>query len=350
MRTREVQPSRNEIKKIWEDTKTSNRACKIPAMPGEPPETNIMSNCHIISESFLRIIARKGIVYEWPGDPTVVANSALKEIKAGKMVALPRDVSKASQFKDRGTGIGHCVWRFACHYHDNRIFKSIDSTDIDLTSQRVRFLLGLRTIAATSTWLESYRDLFANIFPRRRRTKEIIRHYPQAQSMAPVLQEAVRGLKMPIAKLSKELEAWQDIYLTQPQGEYPIMTCHRTTTTTFGTAGAGIHTSRGQNAILVTMLPRKQNGQERSLCDIVVTCLRPSFWLKRLFLRWRIYREARRIERLLNKSPVVGIPILATELAFFYVSPDDYDDDTVVTQGQRQEIDSRIAKKRVRFH
>ena len=346
VRTSEIQPSKKEIKQIWRSIRNTNRECKVPSLSGEPPETNVMSNCHIIGEGFLKRIAQSGHIYEWLYDPTVVGNSALKEIKTGNVTNLPWDIAKVIPIRDKGTSIDKCTWRFACHYHDNKVFKQIDNPDTTIASQTAQFLLGFRAIAATTSWTESYLHFADKIFLNRARTKEIFRNNPQAQSAIPHLKKYVSLLQVEVSRLVKELGRWQDLYNAQPVEDYPVMNCWRTAKPTIRSAGAGVSAWSGRSAIVATILPRRQGGEASTLCDVLVTCLRPKFWLARLYLRWRISQTARRIERLLSKDPVTNIPILVNELAFFYLAPDDFDNDSIIGNQQRQQVHARIASER----
>ena len=115
MKTSEIQPSMKDVKKIWKEIRNTNRECKVPTLPGEPTELHVMNNCHIIGEAFLKRIAQRNHIYKWLHDPTVVGNSALKEIKAGNVTKLPWDMTKVVPINERGTSIDQCTWRFACH-------------------------------------------------------------------------------------------------------------------------------------------------------------------------------------------------------------------------------------------
>ena len=59
MNSREIQPAKKELDRIWKSIRNANRRCKVPTIPGEPEESNIMNNCHIIGESVLRTISPK---------------------------------------------------------------------------------------------------------------------------------------------------------------------------------------------------------------------------------------------------------------------------------------------------
>ena len=215
-----------------------------------------------------------------------------------------------------------------------------------MTSLTVQFLLGFRTIAANTAWAESYLRFCDKIFLNRCRTKKILREHPQAQSAIPHFKQEVNRLQIGVDRLTKELGRWQDIYSAHSVVGYPIVTCWRTAKPVIRSAGAGVPAWSGQSAIMAIILPRPQDGQTSTLCDIVVTCLRPKFWPARLYLRWRINRVARRIEMLLSKDPVANIPTLANILDFFYVSPDDFDNNSIMDNKQRQEIHANIANKR----
>ena len=318
----------------------------MPTIPGEPPESNVLANCHIIGEPCLAVIARGNHIYEWHKEPTVLWDSALKEIKAGNITSLPWDMGNAVPFKERGNSIGKCVWRFACNYHDNKVFKPIDTPDMNLISPGVQFLLGFRTIAATTAQAESHLQYFDKIFLNRTRTKRTLKEYPQAQSAWQYLRQKVNRLQIEVDKLTVELGRWQDMYRAQPATGYSIITCRRTANPVIRSAGAGLAAWSGQSAILAIILPRSQDGQTDTLSDIVVTCLRPKFWLARLYLRWRVNRIAEDIETSLSNDPVANIPTLENTLQFFYVSPDDFDNDSILDDQQRQEIHARIARDR----
>ena len=94
MKTSEIQPSIKEVKKISKEIRNTNRECRVPTLPGEPAELHVMNNCHIIGEAFLKRIAQESHIYKLLHDPTVVGNSALKEIKAGNVTRLPWDMTK----------------------------------------------------------------------------------------------------------------------------------------------------------------------------------------------------------------------------------------------------------------
>lgn len=345
VRTREIQPSKKEAEQIWKSIRKANRQCKVPRLPGEPPESNALTNCHIIGESILKVIAQKSHVYEWQNDPMLLWYSAVNEIKAGNVTELPWDVGKAVLFRDQGFSIDKCGWRFACNHHDNTAFKLIDTLDMDLTSRKVQFLLGFRAIAATTAWSESYLQLF-KVFPKRRRIQKIISEYQQARLAVPHLKQQINRMEIVTGIVAKELSRWQDIYSAQAVEDYPIMTCRRTAEPVIRSAGAGVPLSNGRSIIATTILPRRQDGRAKTLCDIVVTCLRPKSWIRRLYLSWRIKRQASKIAKLLSKDPVDNIPVLAHNLNFFYVSPDDFDNDTILNDKQRQEIHARIARLR----
>ena len=318
---------------------------KTTTLSGEPTELHAMNNCHIIGEAFLKRIAQKNHIYKLLHDPTVVGNSALKEIKAGNVTRLPWDMTKVVPIKKRGTSIDQCTWRFACHYHDNQVFKDIDRPDTDINSRTAQFLLAFRAIAAATSWAESYLHFTDKVFLRRARTKKMLRNNPDAQSAIPQLKQHVGLLAIGVSKLAEELSRWQDLYSAHSRGHFPIMSCRRMARPTIRSAGAGVPAWSGRSASVATILPSQQNVGVDGRCDIVVTCVRPKFWLSRLYLRWRINETARRIERLLGGDPVTNIPILATELAFFYAAPDDFDDDSIIDKQQRQAIHARVTSE-----
>ena len=346
VRTSEIQPARKELKQIWRSIWSGTRGCVVPTLPGEPPESNVPINGHIIGESCLEVIARDKHVYEWPNDPTIRGDSAVKGIKAGDVTEFPRDLAKAIPFKDRGSSISKCVWRFACKYHDNKAFKLIETPDMELASNTVQFLLGFRTIAATSAWTGSYLRFFDEAFLNRNRIRMILRKYPQSRSAIPYIKQETNRLRSLVDRLREELGRWQAMYGAKPVEGYSIMTCRRTVRPVIRCAGAGVPAWCGNGAILATILPKRQDGQSRALCDIVITCLRPKSWLGRLYLRWRINRVARSIAMSIRKDPVANIPTLANALTFFYVSPDDFDSDSILDDEQRREIYERIASDR----
>ena len=228
MKTSEIQPSMRDVKKIRKEIRNTNRECKVPTLPGEPTESNIMNNCHIIGEAFLKRIAQTSRIYEWLPDPTVVGNSALKEIKAGNVTTLPWDMTKVIPMNGRGTSIDKCTWRFACHYHDNMAFKDIDTPDTTLNSCVTQFLLGFRALAAVTSWTESYLYFTDKAFLNRARTKELLRKDPRVQSSIAQLKQYVGLLRPEVNRLANEHCRWQAIYNAQPVGNYPIMSCRRT--------------------------------------------------------------------------------------------------------------------------
>ena len=342
VRSREIEQAMKELKQIWRAIKSKNQVCMIPSLPGDPTGTCKLVDCHIIGESILALLARGGIVYEWPNDPTIRGHNAVKQIKAGNITELPGHLSKASPFTARGTGIGECTWRFACNSQDNRAFELIDKRDMDLDSNKVKFLLGFRAVVATAAWADSYSQFLSTDFLARPRIKRILRDYPETHSALPQFREEGDKLKVAADMLRANLSLWQDLYRDGPDTEYPIMASRRTAIPAVRSAGAGVPDSHDKRAITVTILPRSHDGQLLTRCDIVVVSLRPKSWLNRLLLRWKLYRVARRIKALLEKEPQANIPNLVGQLSFYYVAPDDFDNDTILSDVQRQAIHEKI--------
>ena len=95
--------------------------CKIPSLPDEPEETNNLQGCHLISVSaYLMPIATQHHVMHWGFDPRAIANSVMNE-----------NTLAYTRLTPTRTPTRKCTSRYACNWHDNRLFEEIDNGALD---------------------------------------------------------------------------------------------------------------------------------------------------------------------------------------------------------------------------
>ena len=333
MNRQQIGPTLKEIDSLQKSLDNSGRVCKIPALLGEPPETNRMRRGHIIGEKFLERIWDKREVYAWPYSIKHMGHSAVAEMDSDNFTLPPLGQKINSN---------ECTIKFACHKHDNEVFKLIDTGNINLTDTKVQFLLGFRAIASFATWIEGHVRLASDTLPDRPRTQEILQKYPQSNTLLLDAQTTITNpkFKQHTEKIFEELVEWQALYENQ-QGEYPIITCHQTATPNIRTAGAGVIEIELGYTLIVTILPRAQTGGEKPLCDIIVTSRKPKLWSEKAYLQLRARATTTKIAKLLESEAIKAIPPFATASPFFYFSPKDYE--TLTSAEQKQEIDDKIA-------
>ena len=318
-----------------------NRECLIPCLAGE--EHDKMNNCHIISEGYLNLIAdRKGQILGWPTSARSINRLAVNAIKSGQFMDFPNypPVSMSKNHKD-------CKYTFACHYHDNKVFKSIDNvTTFDVYDIESHLNLGLRAIVAYSAWYQGHKLYAQDDFNKDTEIRQNLKKYPQGQPLVEKVRE--------FAESSTDTERWLEPVITSTTSNWQSVYANSelssvisSVTTAYPAlrfAGAGICNRNGHH-IAVTILPKSQGG-----CIIVATAISRHKFLRGI-IQWdcrsAVRREADAIKRLLEKEPPAQwlAQLLSQHWAFLYLSPDDYNNDDIITREGRQLVEQTAADK-----
>ena len=365
---KQIENSRSYKKTLSDDLRCANQVCMAPRLPSEPVETNRMRNCHIIGKEFLRRPSHSGSnnmnqIYSWPSDVSYVYEMAFREIKFNR--TAEDDVE--SRPKPIGPLKRHINdWKFtvACSYHDNRVYKKIDDAEaFDWDDPETRFLLCLRSLTSYmafanghETWaltelatsFSSFTDQvlereIQSIFAEEGRTPismykitSFLKDMQDATRLAErAIGPSVAMLRVAKQDLHPELDVLHYLYVNRKWTG--LVSERRTVRAKVNMAGTGLLKLPSSNIGVATILPRdsrKSNGYY--VHDIIVSTTKPvSFATDEL---------ADVVE---NGSPAAVIAYLATKWEFFYVSPQDYDDSALISDSERNALETDIARAKL---
>ena len=137
----------------------SNQRCLVPNAKGETHDA--MRNCHIVAEGFLgEITDSRGQVLCWPASTRSIGRLAQRATDEGKFQSNPfrilvdkyPPVLRSKNHKD-------CTFTFDCNFHDDRVFKPIDTVkEFQLDDPKTRFLLGFHMVAAYNAWYQGFKQ------------------------------------------------------------------------------------------------------------------------------------------------------------------------------------------------
>ena len=337
-----IGPAFKSIDKTADRLLRSNKECLIPE--AELAGHDRMNNCHIIGEAFLKLIANeRGEVLCWPASARSIGREAQRSIDQGQFDTNPiaiyvddyRPVLRSTRHKD-------CKFTFACWSHDNGVFKPIDSA-VHFCSEdsETLFKLGIRTMAAYTAWYRGHKRWSQKEFLKDQHTQELLAKYPILQSACDEISEWGKGEIAAERKLEKEMTRWQSAY--SQLAWHRAKTVTRTITPKLRMAATGITSPEGY-PVAMTVLPTADKG---SLLIATVLEDETRFaWLTQRARRASAEKVATVWTKCLNeRSPTEWLPELAQAFEFLYVSPDDYDNDEIITADERREIESAMSEK-----
>lgn len=319
-----------------------NQRCLVPKTEGE--HHGGMRNCHVIAEGFLGMISdSRGQVLCWPMSTRSIGRLAQQAISQGNVRSNPvsiiidqyQPVSRSKNHKD-------CKFRFACNYHDDKVFKPINTIkEFDLSDPKTRFLLGFRTTAAYTAWYEGFKQWTQHDFKKDSIARRNLQLYPMLAPVYDGIAQFGESTTTAGRKLANEMHRWQTAYSEAAWDR--AVTTTITVSPTLRLAGTGIPGSY-DHPVTITILPA-ENGQ----CTIFVTCLERETPLRKITQapwRWSARRVAETwAKRLESENPRYWLPTLSQECEFLYVSPDDYNDDGIMNCDDRCEIAKSMAGK-----
>ena len=299
--------------------------CKIPALPGEPEETDVLQGCHLISESaYLIPISTKNHVMHWRFDARAIANAMMRE-NAYSYARLP-----PSRIPTR-----KCTTRYACNWHDRKLFAEIDRGNLDPQNKHHQFLLGFRAIAGPiaewNAWLEYFESLPTAFYAEEPRTEGMVKE--RLMTVTPYMQLAKSALKR-----------WQDAYLDQNWDS--IHSCHMVATSNLRCA-ATTTVDIGADMGTITLLPRIRNGEPTGQYDIIGAVLKNS-WAKpwnRLFQKGVIKSEVSILKGMLERNPGQALEWMAERMGHVAINPDDYDNRDLISSESIERIEQVAASR-----
>ena len=324
----------------------SNDVCLIPE--SEAIGHDWMNNCHVIAESRLGLVANeRGEVLCWPTSIRSIGRVAQKAISQGSFEVDPLTIIiERYEPVPRGKNHKDCKFTFACHNHDDRVFKPIDSVErFNPSDHETRFKLGLRTIAAYTAWYRGHKKWSQNEFKEDRYIRKVLSDYPFLQPACDAVSEW--GVQESAAgrNLEKEMERWQSAY--RQLAWHRVTSEIRELTPLLRIAATGIPGSQ-DCPVAMTMLPT-ENGKCLLLATVLEDETRFS-WLTPRRRRTAVQQVAEEWAKGLTElRPAEWLPKLARQCEFLYVSPHDYYNDEIVTCDERYDIEQAISKKAPTF-
>ena len=324
----------------------SNNVCLIPE--SEAIEHDRMNNCHVIAEPRLDLIANeRGEVLCWPTSTRSIGRVAQKAISQRHFKTNPPAIT-IEQYEPVPRSKNHkdCKFTFACHNHDDRVFKPSDSVKrFNSKDSETLFKLGLRTTAAYTAWYRGHKMWSQHDFKEDRYLRKVLSDYPSLQSACDAISEWGTQETSAGRNLEKEMVRWQTAY--QESAWHRATSEIREIKPLLRLAATGIP---GQQdcPVVMTILPTA-NGD----CLFVATVLEDETrapWLTQRRRRTAAQQVAQKWAKSLTElRPVEWLPKLAQQCEFLYVSPQDYKNDEIITSHERSEIEQAIAKKAPTF-
>ena len=278
--------------------------CKVPTLPGEPKETNVLQGCHLISEStYLVPISTRNHVMHWRFDTRAIANAMMHE-NTYSYTRLPPSRIPTKK----------CTTRYACNWHDHELFAEIDKGNLNPNSEHHQFLLGFRAIAGCiaewDAWLEYFESLPTAFYAKEPRAEDMVN--ARLMTANPYMQ-LIKGI----------LKRWQNAYREQKWDS--IHSCHMVATSNLRCAATST-VDIGSDLGTITLLPRVRNGELTDQYDIIGVVLK-SRWTKpwvRLFQKGIIKNEVSILKGLLEQDPSQALEWMAKKMGHVAINPDDY--------------------------
>ena len=324
----------------------SNDVCLIPE--SEAIEHDRMNNCHVIAEPRLELIANeRGEVLCWPTSTRSIGRAAQRAISQGHFETNPLAIAiERYEPVPRSKNHKDCKLTFACHNHDDRVFKLIDSVGLfNSEDKETLFKLGLRTTAAYTAWYRGHKKWSQHDFKEDSYLKRVLREYPALQTACDAISEWGTQESFAGKNLEKEIVRWQTAY--QESAWHQATSVIREIRPLLRIAATGIPGPQ-DCPVAMTMLPT-ENGKCLLLATVLEDETRFS-WITQRRRRTAVHQVAEEWAKSLTElRPAEWLPKLAQQCEFLYLSPHDYCDDEIVTCDERHEIEQAIAKKAPTF-
>ena len=327
---------------------TINNECLIPQIKGEQPHDD-MRNCHIISEGYLKkikkTVKKQHKILAWHISASTISRLLLTKVNSGQVQSLSDLYIKKYSPILMGTNDQRVKYTYACGYHDNKVFDAIDKVkNFNPNNPETQFILSFRTILAYAVLLKAHKQLAQNEFKKDCYTDQILMKYPQLQ---PSSANIVYKLNEQLTNINKQyenlLQDWQKAYIDGYADK--ATSCSTTAHTKLRIAGTGI-TTNGRHRITITILPSEQNYN----CTIIATTLEPSEttkWPKEFELLSKVHKETERVkDTIQNQKPSEWLKSLINQgWEFMYISPDDYFNNNIITEQERNSLEHLKAQK-----
>ena len=294
-------------------------ACKIPWNPGDKEETNILQGCHIISQAaYLDHIAENHHVMHWWFDPKKI----MEALERSGMMAIETLEPSEIPAED-------CTTRYACNWHDHKVFAAIDTGNLDLGRAEHRFLLAFRAMAGSLSAWQAPIAYVEKAFPRR----------------ADLPDGFTTGAKFLLARAEDIFGDWQNAYLRGDYGR--ICAYHVRARCLLRCAGTSTVDIGSDNLGTLTLLPEVVDGELTGDYDIIVVALRKSWRnpMGRLLQIGTLKRTAVTLKMMLEASPGKALKWMATNMNHVAVNPADYENEDLIRPEERGRIEQGAASQ-----
>lgn len=310
----------NRLKKFQRRMRNQNPgACRIPQKPGEPDETNILQGCHIISRgAYLRHIAENHHVMHWWFDPKRI----LESLQRSEWVAI-------ETLEPSYIPIKNCTTRYACNWHDHKLFEVIDAGHLDATRFEHLFLLGFRAMAGS---LAAWQAAISFVEQAQQGENE---------STGRLIDQA----KSSLSRAEAIFDQWRTTYL---QNDYEQICAYRVRAKcSLRCAGTSIVDIGNNDLGTLTLLPQVCNGKLTGSYDIIVVSLRKSWRnpIGRLLQMGTLKRTAAMLKVMMETNPGDALEWMAANMNHVAVNPADYQNEDLISLSQRTRIEQAAASQ-----
>ena len=323
--------------------------CMVPSLGGDGfQESGEMSNCHVVGRQFLELIASNGRILAWPFNGRQISHAILPAVWNVTTRILPE--LRSLQPEPIGVNSYPCTPRFACHGHDDRVFKQIDApVTFDPQLHEHQFLLAFRGIAGATALTEGalayITDVMRRHTPRRvRRQRSVV-----TKNHLRILDSSMRVTHERAGILRDELKVWQGMYSANDGPS--ILSWQATSMTQIRLAVSSVVHAPDGLPVTASILPSAARESEDHLCNVIVTSRKSPLGdgaadehLQEQAPKLRDFTH--QLAQVLAKDPTDGIPELVECLSlnptsFFFVSPYDY---YSISEEGRAHIEEKMAQ------
>ena len=317
---RALEQRHNRLRKFQKQMRDQNPGeCRIPWKPGEPEEANILQGCHIISRrAYLQHIAENHHVMHWWFDPKRILESLERSGRRGIETLEPSRIPTKN-----------CTTRYACNWHDHKLFEEIDAGCLDIACKEHLFLLGFRAMAGS---LAAWQAPISFVEKAQQGESEPTRRLIDQAKTSLLRAEAI-------------FDQWHKAYL---QGDFKqICTYRLRAKCSLRCAGTSIVDIGTNDLGTLTLLPEVCNGKLTGNYDIIVVSLRKSWRspIGRLLQMGTLKQTAAMLKVKMETNPGSALEWMAANMNHVAVNPVDYQNKDLISPSQRNRIERAAASQ-----
>ena len=231
-----------------------------------------------------------------------------------------------------------CKFTFACDICDNQVLKPTDSVQAFAPQgQETVFKLGLRTFAAYTAWYDGHKRWAKEELSRNPNRLLLLKRYPFLQPAFKALSDWGAQQTSIGKQLESEMQRWRNAYQISSWNQAVSHVVEASIKPRI--AGCGIQNQPGC-PVAVTILPSNSGMAFVIATTLLDGAALPSFPNQQSATQEVANEWKRRFD---NQSPEQWLPDLSQLCEFLYVSPEDYHDESVVSETARHAIAAKIS-------